>query len=117
MEIVAWLNLACSKCRALKAILEERGLDAELRYYLENPPKADEISELLVALGESDPVVLIRQKEHLWIELALAEASAEEKIQAIVKHPELFNRPVLVVNGKAVVARPVDLALPLLGSS
>ncbi len=95
-------------------MLEDRGLNAEIRYYLESPPTADEIRDLLVALGESNPAVLIRQKEDLWTELSLADASAEEKIQAIVKYPELFNRPVLVVGEKAVVARPVDLVLPLL---
>jgi len=115
MKIVTWLHPTCSKCGGLKVLLQERGLHAELRYYVEKPPTAGEIEELLMALGAADPSVLMRQKDALWTSLSLAEASREEKIRAILDYPEeLFNRPVLVVNGKAVVARPLDLALPLL---
>ena len=85
MEIVAWLNSSCSKCGGLKALLEERGLQAELRYYVDQPPTVDEIEALLVALGETDPTVLMRQKDPLWSKMSLAEASREEKIRAILQ--------------------------------
>ncbi len=111
---LVWFNPACSKCRALKVLLEQRGIGARYRHYLEEAPTAEEIEELLRLLGSEDPMVLIRSKEAVFEELGLPGAGREALIAALCSHPRLLERPVLVRQGRAVVARPPELALPLL---
>ena len=114
MDAVVWFNPACSKCRSIQALLDDKGISAEFRNYLEEPPTTAELEELLAKLGATEPMALMRTTEAAFTEFGVADLSCEAQIQAIVDNPILLTRPILVMGGQAVVARPVDRALRLL---
>jgi arsenate reductase len=87
---------------------------ARERRYLDEPPTVAELEELASMLGSDDGAELLRAKEPEYAELGLADADRATRLAAIAAHPRLFNRPVLVYAGRAVVARPVERAFEIL---
>ena len=115
-SLIAWINPRCSKSRGLLQLLEDAGQQALQREYLDDPPSVAELESALKKLGESDPQVLIRKKESLYSELALADAGRAELLEALAAHPALLERPILFAGERAIIARPPELALQLLPS-
>ena len=114
-DIKVWFNAACSKCRDLKEILDTRGVEAEFRFYLENPPSMGELEGLLDALGSDNPMILVREKDPAFQELNLEGASREVILSALTMRPSMLQRPILVQGDAAVIARPPEKALEILG--
>jgi len=114
LEITAFVHPTCSKCRGLRALLEERRIPVRWRPYLEQPPSVEELEGLLAALGEEDPRVLVREKEDLYRELGLARADRRTLLEAIAAHPRLLVRPLVAAGERAVLARPPERALAFL---
>ncbi|MCU8648170.1 arsenate reductase (glutaredoxin), partial [Escherichia coli] len=83
--------------------------------YLETPADGKTLRELLQMLGMSSARELMRQKEDLYKELNLADSSLNEDalIQAMVDHPKLMERPIVVANGKARIGRPPEQVLEI----
>jgi arsenate reductase len=115
-DVVIWYNPRCSKCRGAEELLAAHGVPAQRLLYLDDPPPREEITRVLGLLGADDPRVLMRTSEPRYSELGLAGATADELIDAMSRYPELIQRPVIVWPGRAVVARPPELLLPLLGT-
>lgn len=114
MKPVLYHNPRCSKSRQALALLEEHGVEPEVVRYLDAPPSADDVRDLLKRLGVA-PAELLRRKEAPYTELGLGPASsADEVAEAIAAHPVLLERPVLVVGQRAVIARPPERVLELL---
>lgn len=104
----------CSKCRETVALVTERGYTTELIEYLVTPPGKEELRSLLVKLGMK-PQELIRKGEEVFRQnYAGRTLSDEEWLDAMVSHPVLIERPVVVRGNKAVVARPPEKVLALL---
>lgn len=103
-----WHNPRCSKSRQAKALLEELGADAEVREYLKEPPTRAELEELLAALGLDDPRAIVRTGEDAYKQLGLADATADELLDALVDNPILLQRPIVVRDGRAVIGRPPE---------
>ena len=84
--------------------------------YLETPPDAQTIRQLLKMLNMGSARDLMRQKEDLYKSLNLNDTSLTEDrlIQAMVDNPKLIERPIVVANGKARIGRPPE---DVLGSS
>jgi arsenate reductase len=105
-----WHNPRCSKSRAAKAALDEAGVVYTERRYLEDPPDADEIREMLARLG-LDPWDITRTGEDEAKELGISgwsrtPADREHWIETLAHHPKLIQRPIIATaDGKAVVAR------------
>jgi arsenate reductase (glutaredoxin) len=114
--VVVWYNPRCSKCRGAEELLAEHGVPAQRLRYLDDPPSPAEITRVLALLGSDDPRVLMRTSEPRYAELGLADATAGELVEAMSRHPELIQRPVVIWPDRAVVARPPELLLPLLES-
>jgi arsenate reductase len=95
-------------------MLDERDLDIEVRRYLDDPPTADELDALLERL-EMQPRQLMRQKEEEYDELGLddEEKSRDELIGAMVDHPILIQRPVVLRGDRAALGRPPSDVLSL----
>jgi arsenate reductase len=108
-------NPRCSKCRQARDLLDARGVDADLVHYLEDTPSRDEIVRIHGLLGIDDPRGMMRVNEKVYAELGLADASADELFDAMVAHPILIERPIVIVGDRAVVARPPELLLDLVG--
>jgi arsenate reductase len=108
-------NSRCSKSRATLALLQERGADVEVINYLDTPPTAAELSTLLQQLGMT-PRQLLRQGEDDYQALDLDNSSLDDEalIAAMVAHPKLIERPIVVANGKAALGRPPEAVLAIL---
>ncbi|WP_438966697.1 arsenate reductase (glutaredoxin) [Flavobacterium sp.] len=101
-------NSRCGKSRAGLAALESLNIPFETIKYLENPLTKAELVALLKKLNYQ-PIDLIRTKESIWIqEYKGKNLSDDAIIDAMITHPKLMERPIIVVNEKAVVARPAD---------
>ncbi|MDQ3146641.1 MAG: arsenate reductase (glutaredoxin) [Actinomycetota bacterium] len=114
MGVSVWFNPSCSKCRTVQGMLADRDIDAELVEYLDRPPTRGQLHRVLDLLGTSDPRHIVRTGEALYAELGLAEADDEAVLDALVSHPVLIERPIVVVGDRAVVARPPERLLELL---
>jgi len=105
-EVIVWHNPRCSKSRNGIKYLDEKGIDYEVRRYLDEPPTVEELKDLLKKLGMK-PRELMRTKEKIYRELGLKDVEDEEKlIEAMAEHPKLIERPIVIKGDKAVVARP-----------
>lgn len=102
----------CSTCRKLFTLLTERGIDFERVNYIVDPLSASEIGELLAKAGLR-PRDVVRMKEPGASELRLEEDEAV--LAALEAHPELLQRPIVVRGDRAVLARPPEKVLELLG--
>ena len=101
----------CTTCRALFALLTERGVDFERVNYIVEPLSASEIRELLRKAGLR-PRDVVRMKEPGASELALDDDEAV--LAALEARPELLQRPIVVRGDRAVLARPPENVLELL---
>jgi arsenate reductase len=108
-------NPRCSKSRQTLQLLEERKLKAEVIEYLQQPPGKEELEQLLTMLG-LEPRQLMRTKEPEYKELGLDDDSLSrgQLIEAMVAHPILIERPIVVHNGKAALGRPPEKVLDIL---
>lgn len=114
-KITIWHNPRCSKSRDAAALLEEKGIDAEVVKYLETPPTKEELIAVLKMLGLTARE-LMRTKEELYKELDLKEVTDEEQlIEAMVAHPKLIERPIVIKGNKAAIGRPIEKIIDLLG--
>jgi arsenate reductase len=105
-ELVLLHNPRCSKSRALKAALEERGVAFRERPYLEEPLSLAELKALCAKLG-GDAGALVRRGEPEYAAAGLGAGSTDAAIlAAIAKHPKLLERPVLIRGGSAAIGRP-----------
>jgi arsenate reductase len=114
-DIRIYHNPACKHSRGALAILEERAPDAEVVLYLDTPPSKAELERLLDLL-EDPPAELVR-KDKRFSELGLVESdyqTPEQVVAVLVEYPELMQRPIIVDNNRAVLARPSEKVLMLL---
>jgi arsenate reductase len=113
-----WFNPGCSKCRGARELLEERGVDATYVRYLEDAPPRAELERVMRLLGIDDPRAMMRTGEPVYAELGLDAVDDRDRLlDAMVEHPILIERPIVVVGDRAVIARPPELVLKLLGSA
>jgi len=89
-------------------------MDAQVIEYLVEPPTHAQLRELMVQLGITDPRLMMRTGEAVYGELGLANRQGDALLEAIVEHPILLERPIVVRNGRAVIARPPERLLELL---
>lgn len=105
-----WNNPSCSKCAAARETFAGLGQPVRLRPYLDQPPTAQELTDVLERLG-AQPWEICRLGEPVAQELGLADWDRDETqwrqwIEAMVAHPELIQRPIVLFDdGSAVVAR------------
>lgn len=114
-ELTLYHNPRCSKSRGALELLEARGLAPTVVRYLDTPPSAAELRELLAKLG-MNARQLLRTGEEEYQTLGLADTSLSEDqlIEAMAAHPRLIERPILIVGDKAVVGRPPEKVLEIL---
>jgi len=115
MSTTIYHNPRCSKSRQTLELLHERNVDVDVIEYLEAPPNKQELEQLLELLN-LEPRQLMRTKESEYAELGLDDESLSRDalIEAMVAHPRLIERPIVVHNGKAVIGRPPEKILDIL---
>ena len=101
-------NNRCRKSREGLAVLEELEQDFEIVNYLETPPTAKELKEILNMLGMK-PLELVRKNEAIWKEQFKGKVLSDDAIlTAMSTYPKLIERPIIIKGAKAVVGRPVE---------
>jgi len=110
-------NPRCSKSRETLQRLRDAGVEPVVTPYLDQPPTRPRLEELLRLLGLDDPRAIMRTGEPIYAELGLAATTDHGALlDAIVAHPILLERPIVVRDGRrAVIGRPpgnVDALLP-----
>ena len=115
MPTTIYHNPKCSKSRQTLELLKENGITPTIIEYLKTPPTAEALKEMLSQLGMA-PRDLMRKKEDEYAELKLDNPSLSdaELIDAMVKHPILIERPIVLANGKAALGRPPEQVLDIL---
>ena len=110
--ITIWHNPRCSKSRQTLALIAH--LDPVVRLYLADPPSADEVRAVQAKLGL--PLIqMTRTGEKVFKEIGLTKSSAEpELLSALVQHPVLIERPIVITQTKAAIGRPPETVLALL---
>lgn len=112
--VLIYHNPLCSKSRAACAILEDKGVRAEVVRYLDVPPSRSELLALLEKL-RMQPSELVRKGEEICETHYLdREMSEEDWLDAMLAHPILIERPIVVVGERAIIGRPPEKLLELL---
>lgn len=112
-SIRVFFNPSCSKCRGAEALLQERGVQAEYVRYLEDRPTRAELESIVRMLGLDSPRGMMRTSEAVYGELGLADADDARLLDAMVEHPILIERPIVIRGDRAVIARPPEKLLAL----
>jgi arsenate reductase len=115
MTVTMYHNPRCGKSRETLQLLQARDIEPRVVEYLNEPPTAAELEALLKKLGLSARE-LLRTKEVIYKELKLdnPELSEAQLIDAMVKHPILIERPIVVSGNKARLGRPPERVLEIL---
>ena len=114
--ITIYHNPRCRKSREALAIIEERGIEHLVRLYLndEESMSAAEFQDVLDAL-DMDAIDLVRKNESVWKEeYKTLELDEDEVILAMIEHPKLMERPIVMNGDRAVLARPAEKLLDVL---
>ncbi|ERK13764.1 Arsenate reductase [Pantoea sp. AS-PWVM4] len=114
--VTIYHNPRCSKSRETLALLQQQGVQPEVVLYLETPPDAQTLKALLKKLGITSARELMRRKEDLYKSLGLAEPglSEDQLIQALVEHPKLIERPIVINGEQARLGRPPEAVLEII---
>lgn len=109
-------NPRCSKSRDTLSLLKSNGVEPEMVLYLDTPPDAQTLRQLLHMLGMGSARELMRKKEDLYKSLNLDDSrlTEAELVQAMVENPKLIERPIVVANGQARIGRPPEDVLEIL---
>lgn len=115
MSIEIYHNPRCSKSRQTLQLLQEQGVEADIVEYLKTPPDEKTLEQILNMLG-LEPRDLMRKKESEYKENQLDDPSLTRKqlIDAMIAHPKLIERPIVIKDGKAAIGRPPEKVLEIL---
>ena len=109
-------NPRCRKSREGLAILEASGKDFKIIKYLEDVPSAKELSDVIKKLGISADQ-LVRKNEAIWKEnYKNKDLNESQIIEAMIAHPKLIERPIVISGEKAVLGRPPENITAFLSS-
>lgn len=101
-------NPRCSKSRQGLKYLEDKKVDFKVIQYLKEDFTLEELKAIIQKLGVK-PMELVRTKESIWKEnYKDKDLNDDQIIAAMVENPKLIERPIVVNNDKAVVARPTE---------
>lgn len=108
-------NPRCSKSRQTLQLLQERGIEPDVVLYLETPPDAKTLASIIGKLGIK-PRQLLRKGEDEYKAANLADPGLSDQalIDAMVKHPKLIERPIVLHGDKATLGRPPENVLDIL---
>ncbi|WP_316163307.1 arsenate reductase (glutaredoxin) [Bradyrhizobium sp. SZCCHNRI20481] len=115
MPVTIFHNPACGTSRNTLAMIRASGEEPEVIEYLKSPPSREQLIALINAMGVKVRDVL-REKGTPCAELGLGDSkwTDDQLIEAMLAHPILINRPIVVTSKGARLCRPSELVLDLL---
>lgn len=114
-KVTIYHNPACGTSRNTLAMIRASGVEPEVIEYLKNPPDRARLASLIETMGVTAREIL-REKGTPYLELGLDDSSLSEDalIDAMLQHPILINRPIVVTSKGAKLCRPSELVLTIL---
>jgi arsenate reductase len=114
-NVTIYHNPACGTSRNTLAMIRASGIEPEVIEYLKNPPSRERLLELITLMGCTARDIL-REKGTPYLELGLNDLSLSEDalIDAMMQHPVLINRPIVVTSKGVKLCRPSELVLSIL---
>lgn len=108
-------NPRCSKSRQTLDLLDDNNEEIEVIEYLKKPPTAKQLKEIIKMLG-INPRDLLRKGEKEYREAGLGnmELTDAQLIDAMIAHPKLIQRPIVIKDGEARIGRPPEQVLEIL---
>jgi len=113
MAVTMYHNPRCNTSRRTLALLREKGVEPEIVEYLKTPYTEVQLKRLLAQLN-LPAAKLVRKKEAAAAGIDPAKLSETALIQAMVQHPIIVERPIVVSGGKAALGRPPEAVLSVL---
>lgn len=113
--IVLYHNPRCGTSRSTLALMRERGIEPRVVEYLQTPPDRAQLLAIVAATG--GPVIdIVRTKEPLFAELGLDAPGTTDAqlVEALLAHPMLINRPIVVTPLGTRLCRPAEVVLDIL---
>ncbi len=115
--ITIYHNPRCTKSRQGLDKIEASGKKYQVHKYLEDFLSVSELQEIVQKLN-INPIDLVRKNEKIWKEnYKERQLSDQEIIEAMVTHPKLIERPIVISKKNAVIGRPTELIIELLNKS
>ena len=114
MSVKILHNPRCSKSRQTLALLQEQGVEPVVVEYLKTPPSREELQDILVKLSMS-PRDLMRKGEAEYKDNNLSDENLTnaELIDAMLAHPKLIERPIVISQGQVRIGRPPESVLEI----
>lgn len=108
-------NPRCSKSRQTMQLIESSGIAPQVIEYLKQPPEYEDLENILNLLG-MEPRELMRTQENAYKENNLDDPglTRDDLIRAMMEHPILIERPIVIHNGKAIIGRPPETVRDIL---
>ena len=115
METTIYHNPRCSKSRQTLQLLTDNGLTPNIVEYLKTPPTHQQLDSILRGL-EIEPRQLMRHGESQYSELNLADESfsRDQLIETMIQHPNLIERPIVIIGDKVAIGRPPESILTII---
>jgi len=117
LTVTIYHNPTCGTSRNTLAMIRQSGEEPHVVEYLKTPPAREELLRLIDAMGIT-PRELLREKGTPYAELGLGDPSLTDDalIDAMMAHPILINRPIVVTDKGAALCRPSEKVLALLSN-
>jgi arsenate reductase len=114
-DIVIYHNPDCGTSRNVLALIRNSGVEPHVVEYLKSPPTRTLLVDMITRAGMT-PRDLLREKGTPYVELGLADASLSDDalIDAMMAHPVLINRPLVVTPRGVKLCRPSEVVLDIL---
>lgn len=115
MTVTILHNPRCSTSRNVLAMIREAGHEPQIVEYLRHPPTRQELVRILVAL-DMEPRQVMRRKEAIYKELNLDDETLSDNalLDAIMEHPVLIERPIVITDKGVRLCRPKELVQEIL---
>ena len=114
-EVIIYHNPKCSKSRKALEIIKSKNIEPRIILYLVNKLSKTEVKKLLSKLGLSIRDILrTGEDEYKNNNLKNENLSDDKLIEFLIKFPKLLQRPIVVINSKAIIGRPPENILNLL---
>ena len=110
MTVTIYHNPRCSKSRQALELLRAKGVEPTIVEYLKTPPDAAELGRILKLMGKS-PRDIVRKKEATEAGIDPSTMSDDALLQAMVRHPAVIERPIVVKGSKAALGRPPEAVI------
>ena len=114
-NITIYHNPRCSKSRQTLALIREHGIEPQIIHYLDTPPTAEVLTEILRKLGKT-PLEIARKGEEAFKTYFADADNLDEAalISLMSQHPKVIERPIVVRAEQAIIGRPPEQVFHLL---